>query len=248
MLHDRLTKGHTPDDRADVALDLAWNAGQSACDEYQAKALLRRIGIPTPKGIRLSASQSAKGALGGLESPFALKALSDNPIHKSDIGAICLSLPSEEAVDDARAEIAARMADAGQTLSGFLVEEMADSGLELIIGGIHDPKLGPMIMIGAGGIFTEVLNDTIFGLCPISSFDAIEMIESLKILPILKGARGRAPVDLTALESALLALGGETGLFWQRADRIAEFDINPVIVNAKGVTAVDARFVLKAST
>ena len=243
-----MTKSHTPDDRADAALDLAWDAGQSACDEYEAKALLRQIGISTPKGLRLTATQSAKGALGGLKAPFVLKALSDKPIHKSDIGAICLSLSSEEAVEDARLEIAARMAAAGQVLSGFLVEEMADSGSELIIGGMHDPKLGPMIMIGAGGIFTEVLNDTIFGLCPISSLDAVEMVESLKILPILKGARGRAPVDLAAIASALLALGGENGLFWRRADRIAEFDINPVIVSAKGMTAVDARFVLKAST
>ena len=74
------------------------------------------------------------------------------------------------------------------------------------------------------------------------------MVESLKILPILQGARGRTPVDITPLVDALLALGGENGLFWRHADKILEFDINPVIVRADGMAAVDARFVLKAAS
>ena len=250
MLQNRLSM---PEDlksgeNVDATLDQAWGEGQSTCDEHEAKALLWNIGIPVPKGIKLLPDQNARHSLRGLKPPFVLKALSDKPLHKSDIGAIRLNLPGDAAVDEARLDVATRMRAAGQDLTGFLVEEMAAPGSELIIGGMHDPKLGPMIMIGAGGIFTEVINDTVFGLCPISRLDAEEMVENLKILPILKGARGRVPIDLAALADALLALGGEDGLFWRRSDRIAEFDINPVIVNAQGMTAVDARFVLKAST
>lgn len=250
MQYDRSLKpsGAALDGPADLALKRAWDAGQLALDEHEAKAALRGIGIATPRGVKLAAGRAATGSLADLKPPFVLKALSSEPIHKSDIGAIRLDLRDEQAVDEARSDIAARMKAAGLSLTGFLVEEMIAPGCEMILGGMHDPKLGPMVMVGAGGIFAEVLGDAIFGLCPISRVDAAEMVESLKILPILQGARGRTPVHITPLVDALLALGGENGLFWRHADKILEFDINPVIVRADGMAAVDARFVLKAAS
>lgn len=228
-----------------VILDRAIAAGHAALDEHEAKALLSRLGISTPRGVRLGAPQAAGAALFGLGPPFVLKALSNEAIHKTDIGAVRLGLPDAVSVELARAEIAGRMEAAGKPLSGFLIEEMAAPGIEIVIGGVMDPQLGPMIMVGAGGLFAEILNDVSFRLCPISARDAREMLEELKIAPILHGARGKPEVALDKIEAALLALGGEAGFFTVHSHQVIEFDLNPLIARADGLIAVDARVVLQ---
>lgn len=235
-----------PDSAATTAADILDRAGAAAAlDEFSAKALLRSLGIATPAGVRVGVDADVGAAIAGLRPPYVLKALSDEALHKSDIGAVRLGLPDVAAVASACAEIAATMASAGHRLAGFLVEEMASPGVEVVIGGVTDPQLGPMVMLGAGGIYAEVFGDVSFRLCPIDARDAREMIDDLRIAAILKGARGRPPVDLAAIEQALLALGGEDGFFLRHADRVSEFDINPLFASPDGVTAVDARFVLR---
>src|SRR5690606_2029164 len=97
------------------------------------------------------------------------------------------------------------------------------------------------IVIGAGGIHTEILSDTAAGLCPVRRLDAFEMIEALRIAPMLKGLRGRPPADLGRLVDLILALGGEGGLFGRICEQVPEFEINPLIVGPDGGIAVDAR-------
>lgn len=231
----------------ETMLRRAYDAGHAALDEATAKSLLAELGIRTPKGLRLSATPELAGADLGLKAPFVLKALSNEALHKSEVGAVRLGLADVSAVAEASRLISASMASAGKTASGFLVEEMAAPGFEIVIGGTTDPQFGPMIMVGAGGIFAEILKDVSFRLCPINAQDARAMLDELQIAPILKGARGRPAADIDSIVTALLALGGAGGFFLSHADKVVEFDLNPLIARADGLTAVDCRIVLKQS-
>ncbi|HET9020005.1 MAG TPA: acetate--CoA ligase family protein, partial [Acetobacteraceae bacterium] len=132
---------------------------------------------------------------------------------------------------------------AAARVEGFLVEEMAAPGTELVIGALRDPQFGPMVMVGLGGIFVEILEDVAFRICPVTAREAEEMLGSLRGARLLDGARGRDPVDRAALVQALLAIGGADGLMLRHPE-IAEIDVNPVIARRDGLTAVDARIIL----
>jgi acetyl-CoA synthetase (ADP-forming) len=136
----------------------------------------------------------------------------------------------------------------GHCLDGFLVEETAPAGHDIVIGGFRDPSFGQVVMVGLGGVFVELLQDVAFRICPITRLDAREMIEELKGAPILAGARGGAHVPVAVVVDALMAFAGEGGLLVELAERFAEVDVNPLIVSAAGVVAVDARFVLVPET
>ena len=113
-----------------------------------------------------------------------------------------------------------------------------------MIGGLRDPQFGPLVMVGLGGIFVEILKDVSFRLCPITRIDAEEMIAELKGTAILKGARGTKPASIEAIIDVLLKVGGDNGLLMQHAADISEADINPLIVSDTAAVAVDARFIL----
>ena len=113
-----------------------------------------------------------------------------------------------------------------------------------VIGGLRDPQFGPLVMVGLGGIFVEVLRDVSFRICPITRLDAAEMLNELKGVAILDGARGMKPVSIDAIIDVLMKVGGENGLLMQHADDVAEADINPLVVSGNGAVAVDARFIL----
>lgn len=129
-------------------------------------------------------------------------------------------------------------------VEGFLVEEMAPRGQELVIGGVRDPQFGPLVMVGLGGIFVEVLKDVSFRICPITRLDAEQMLAELKGAAILDGARGVRPASRAAIVDVLLKVGGEGGLLMAHAADILEADINPLIVSNAHAVAVDARFIL----
>jgi acetate---CoA ligase (ADP-forming) subunit beta len=237
--------------RNSVARDVLQDAkkkGAAALDEHKAKQIMRDFGVTVPRSVRLGKSAAERPDLHLMKAPYVLKALSDRPMHKSDIGALRLGLLTASEIADACRDIALSMRDAGEPLSGFLLEEMISPGLELIVGGSIESNFGPMIMVGAGGVYAEILQDVSFRLCPIIRSDAIEMISELKIAPILGGARGKLPIDTAPIVEILLSLGGERGFFTANSDLIAEFDLNPLIANEHGVIAVDARIVLGTSS
>ena len=217
--------------------------GRAALDEFAAKAILRDLGIDVARGARLAPGGDISSAIGELAGPFALKGLSDEAMHKTEIGAVRLNVAARD-LQSACDEIARRMEAAGKPLSGFLIEEMAAPGVEMVIGGTTDPQFGPMIMVGAGGIFAEIIEDVSFRLCPIDGRDAREMLDELKLAAVLKGARGRPAVADDAIVDALLKLGGPEGFFTRNADTVAEFDLNPLFVHPDGLTVVDARIIL----
>jgi acyl-CoA synthetase (NDP forming) len=225
-------------------IEQARRNGRRALDEVAGKELLAAYGIAVPRSVVVPGTQEAGGAVAKLRAPFVVKVLSPDILHKSDAGGVKVNLKTVAEVQEAIREMMRSPRIAKARIDGFLVEEMAPAGQEMVIGGWKDPQFGPLVMAGLGGIFVEVLADVAFRICPITRLDAEEMLDELKGAALLKGARGRAPVSREAILDALLKVGGEEGLLMQHAQDIKEADINPLIVSSDGAVAVDARFIL----
>ncbi len=217
---------------------------QGRLDEPGAKRLLAAAGIATPRACVIESIAELPQALAGLRFPLVAKLVSPDASHKSDIGGVKLHLASAGQVRIAITELDAAARSRGLCISGFLIEEMV-SGHELVIGGVIDARFGPVLMLGLGGVFVEVLRDVVFRVCPLDRQDAMEMIDDLKGAPLLRGARGRAPASEPALVQAILAVGGDNGLMMRLQHRISELDINPLIVDGERAIACDARMVLR---
>lgn len=227
-----------------MTIEEARRHGRSALDEAAGKALLAQHGVAVPKTVVVKDADSAEGALGALHFPVVLKVVSPDILHKSDAGGVRVNLTSAADVRDAIGAMSRLPKIQGARVEGWLVEEMAPAGQELVVGGLRDPDFGPLVMLGLGGIFVEVLGDVSFRICPITRLDAEEMIDELKGAAILEGARGRKPASRDAIVDVLLKVGGENGLLLRYADDIGEADINPLIVSETAAVAVDARFIL----
>lgn len=217
---------------------------RGALDERAGKALLTEYGVAVPQSVVVKTPDAAAGGLAALKPPFVVKVMSPDILHKSDVGGVKIGLADAAAVADAIRTMQAVPAIAKARVEGFLVEEMAPRGVEVVIGGMRDADFGPMVMVGLGGIFVEVLKDVAFRICPITRVDAAEMLDELKGAKILDGARGGIKASREAIVDTLLKIGGENGLLLQHAATIREADINPLIVSERGAVAADARFIL----
>jgi acetyl-CoA synthetase (ADP-forming) len=222
---------------------------RAALDERAGKELLAAYGVAVPRSVVVPGVAEVAAALGKLNLPVVVKVMSPDILHKSEARAVRLNITSSEELAMACEEILAnaRAYKKDARIEGFLVEEMAPAGQEIVVGGVRDPQFGPLVMVGLGGIFVEVLADVSFRICPITRRDAGEMLDELKGAALLRGARGRKPVSRTAIVDVLLKVGGDGGLLMTHAQDIAEADINPVVVSEHGAVAVDARFVLTKS-
>jgi len=229
------------------AIDLiaeARAAKRAALDELAGKRLLASFGIPVPKSLLVQDATAAAAACDALRLPLALKVVSPDILHKSDAGGVKVGLNSAVEIAEAVRAMMKRPAIGSARIDGFLLEEMAPAGLEVVVGGLRDPQFGPLVMVGLGGIFVEVLADVSFRICPITRLDAEEMLDELKGAALFRGARGRNPASREAIVDVLLKVGGEGGLLMTHSEDIAEADINPIIVSEHAAVAVDARFVL----
>jgi acyl-CoA synthetase (NDP forming) len=130
-----------------------------------------------------------------------------------------------------------RLAAEGHAPSEFVVQKMAQRGVEMLVGVVHDPQFGPVVACGAGGVQVELLKDVSVRLSPLSNEDAAEMVRELKTYPLLTGFRGSAPVDIGALEDGLLRVSAMV----EDLPQIAELDCNPFVVHETGATILDAR-------
>ena len=225
-------------------LAAARRAGRSALDESAGKQLLAMHGIRVPQSRVVQGVTEVDAAMSALQAPVVVKVMSPDILHKSDAGGVQVNL---RVAADVKAAIEGMMHAPkikGARIDGFLIEEMAPAGHELVIGGLRDPQFGPLVMVGLGGIFVEILKDVSFRLCPITRIDAEEMLAELKGAAILKGARGTRPASLDAIIDVLLKMGGDNGLLMQHVADISEADINPLIVSDTAAVAVDARFIL----
>jgi len=227
-----------------AALRTARTQGRKVLDEPSGKAILASYGIRVPASCILHSDVDVSAIDVKLRPPYVLKAVSAEIVHKSEFGAVQIGLKDQfevaRTLDNMRTALAAQ----GIRIESWLVEEMVPAGLECVIGGVVDPEFGPMMMVGIGGIFVEILHDVAFRICPIERLDALEMLHELRGAALFRGARGREPVSLEAIADAMLNIGGKNGVLMACAGDVSEIDVNPIIVTRDAAIAVDARFIL----
>ncbi len=218
--------------------------GMLQLGEVKGKDILGAYGFRVQEGALAGSADEAVEIAERIGYPVAMKIVSPNIVHKSDLGGVMLNMANGEAVGDGydlmMLKIRKRVPDA--LIEGIYVEQMAKKGLEIIIGMTRDPQFGPMLMFGLGGIFVEVMKDVTFHLAPITEDEAIQMLKSTRSYAMLEGKRGQKGVDITAIASGLQRISQLTTDFPQ----ILELDINPFIVGEFGSEPVvaDARMTL----
>jgi acyl-CoA synthetase (NDP forming) len=170
--------------------------------------------------------------------PVVLKACGAELLHKSDLGLVKVGLTSAKQVRAAFDELVEKAPGA----DGVIVSELIGDGVECVVGMTHDELFGPVVMVGLGGVFVEVLHDVAFRVPPFDKSEARRMVEELKALPLLLGARGRPKADVAALVDVIMKV---QRLAVDLSADVAELDINPLVVRPKGAVALDALIVPK---
>jgi acetate---CoA ligase (ADP-forming) len=232
---DRTTYGYDPQPMPHMAA-----GGPVALSEQDSLKLVGQAGIPVTRAIPVSDAAAAVDAARAAGGPVALKIDAVGLVHKSDVGGVALGLRGDDAVYGAALTILDTARRHGLTIRGLLVEPMAPAGVELIVGMRRDPQFGPIVLVGLGGVLTEVLDDVAIRLAPLGLKDADAMLDRLRGAALLDGVRGRTPIDRAAVTSMLVGLGR---LAEERPD-VLEVDLNPVIASTSGAIAVDALVVL----
>lgn len=214
-------------------------------DAAQARKLLSAYGVPLPTEVLATSARRASEAAELMGWPVVLKIASSDIAHKTEAGGVALNLAGAAEVEAAYARIlenAARLAP-GAHIDGVQVQKMMPPGREMVVGVTNDPDFGPLVMLGFGGIYVEVLREVVFAAAPLALDDAKDMIGLLQGGAILYGVRGEAPSDVEALAQLLVAV---SDLLVAHPGRIAEIDLNPVLLYpaGQGAVAVDALVVL----
>jgi acetyl coenzyme A synthetase (ADP forming)-like protein len=219
-------------DAAHAVLADALSHGEGWLSVEATATLLSSYGIPLAEAS-VAASPHAAGRLAAaLGGPVALKAIVPGLLHKRDAGAVRLRLQGASPVTRAARELR-------DTLGAerFLVQAMASSGVEMLVGVVSDPSFGPVVACAAGGTAVELLGDVQVRLAPVSGGEASDMLRGLRTFPLLDGYRGAPPADVAALEDVIVRVGALAAAH----PVVAELDLNPVIVSSVGAVAVDAR-------
>jgi acyl-CoA synthetase (NDP forming) len=210
--------------------------GRGWLEAEEVASVLGCYGIPLVEWRLAQTAGEAREAATELGGEVALKAVAPGLLHKTDSGGVRLGLSGDN-VEGAAAQMARTVGDAGHPVEGFIVQRMAPAGEEMLVGVVGDPVFGPVVACGAGGVTTELLNDVVVRITPLTVADARDMVRSLRTFPLLDGYRGRPKANVPALEEMLLRA---SALVDAHAE-IAEMDLNPVIVNPSGAVALDAR-------
>ncbi|MCD6431335.1 acetate--CoA ligase family protein [Candidatus Bathyarchaeota archaeon] len=211
--------------------------------EPEAKSICKEYGIPVTD-FRIAKNEAeAVSFADEIGYPVVLKIISPDIIHKSDVGGVIVGLKTAEDVRNAYKQIMENVKNhkPNAKIVGVLVQEMAPSSTEIIVGAIKDPQFGPALMFGLGGIFVEVLKDVTFRIAPLTRDEAEEMIKEVRAYPLLKGYRNTPPADIEAIVNILL----NTSRLVMEHQEIKELDLNPIMVYEKGAKTVDARIILE---
>ncbi len=198
-------------------------------------ALLEKHGFTLLPYKLAKSEKEAVDAARKMGYPVALKIVSPEIEHKTDVGGVKVNIRNDESLALAYRDVV--QSAAGKKIDGVLVQKMARKGVELIIGGKKDPQFGHMMVLGLGGIYVEIFRDVSARICPLISSDVEEMVSELKSHPLLEGARGKKPINKKALQQLILKACN----FMQKED-IKEMDLNPVVFDDQGCDIVDARF------
>lgn len=209
--------------------------------EWRSKEILSSYEIPVTREILTATAEEAAAAAEEIGFPVALKIMSPDLLHKSDIGGVILDLHGRDEVKNAFEELKARAGQSrpGARIEGVLVQEMLKPGYEVLIGIKKDPIFGPAVVVGLGGILVEVFEDVAARVAPLRTEDAWEMLEELKGKALLEGSRGQSPGDFEALVDIIMKV---SRLAVDLEGCIMELDINPLIVyeTGKGAVVADA--------
>jgi acyl-CoA synthetase (NDP forming) len=216
--------------------------GAEWLDPSEVDRLLRCYGIRVPRS-ELAADPAAAGqAAERLQGQVVLKAV--GPVHKTDVGAVRVGLRGSVEVEAEAEAMTTRLASAGTEPGGFLVQEQVEDGPEMLVGVAVDPRFGPVVACGAGGVAAELLRDVEVRVAPLTDLDARDMVRSLSTFPLLDGYRGAPRADVGALEDVILRVGRMA----EAHPEIVEMDCNPVIVLTDRAVVVDARIRIEPAT
>lgn len=207
--------------------------------EERTSELLSVYDLPAPRGQVAKTAAEARAIAKSVGLPVIAKISSPDLPHKTDVGGVRANLKTEDEVEAAFEQIMHDVKEhAPQArIRGILVQQFLPVGNEFIVGGLRDPAFGPMVMVGLGGIYTELFRDSAFRLCPVSERDAYAMLESLKAWKLLLGMRGKAQSDIDALARVVMSVSR----LLVDCPQISELDLNPVLVSEKGVVIADAK-------
>jgi acyl-CoA synthetase (NDP forming) len=210
--------------------------GAAPLSQEETELLLRMYGLPSAEGIVCSSITEARAAAGRIGYPVVLKALSRELIHKTDVGGVIVGIDNEAQLLAVIEELRAKL---GET--SLLVQRLVDGGVECIVGAFRDPQFGPCILVGAGGVLTELIADSQVLLPPFTFDEACSALRRLRMFPLLNGHRGSQMADVAALARVIVDLGRLA----LEHDEVVAVDLNPVIVQAvgSGAAIVDARII-----
>jgi acyl-CoA synthetase (NDP forming) len=221
----------------------ALGEGRNVLLEPEAKAVCQAYRLPVPAFQVATTQREAVEFAEKVGFPVVMKIISRDILHKTEAGGVLLGLNSTVDVENGYTSILsnAKAYKSNARVDGILVQHMAATGTEIIVGGLRDLQFGPVVMFGLGGIFTEVLNDVTFRLAPIDEREAREMIGEIRGHRLLAGFRGQPPADEEAVASTLVRVS----MIMNENRSIAQIDLNPIMVYRSGCSIVDARILLR---
>lgn len=220
----------------------AKRTGETNLSQHDAMKVLEAYGFPTVRTQFAKNQAEAKKAAAEIGFPVAMKIVSPDVVHKVDVGGVKLDLISERNVCEAFTEIMKNVKSQlpKARLEGVIVQEHIRGGRETIVGMRRDPKFGPLLMFGLGGIYVEAYRDVSFRLAPVRELGAHNMIRQIRGSKILEGFRGQPPSDTKALAECI----GRISQLAEEMEDVQELDINPVMAFEKGCKAIDARVII----
>jgi acyl-CoA synthetase (NDP forming) len=220
----------------------ATGRGARTLVEPEVNGILRASSIPVPRYKVVKDMDEAGREAEAIGYPVVLKVVSRDIIHKTEAGVVMTNLKGADDIESAWSEMMFNLADTAPTarIEGFLIEQMAPQGVEVIVGAIRDVQFGPAVMFGIGGVAVELLKDTSFRLAPVEKDEALEMMTEVKGYRLLTGFRGSEPRDIDAVMEVIVKLSR----IIDETEGVKEMEINPLVVFEKGVLAVDARAIL----
>ena len=213
-----------------------------AIPEWRGKRLLADLEVPVPDGGLATTADDAVAIATRIGYPVVAKAQAPTLTHKTEHGAVILGITNDHELRDAVESLHRNIVrtDPDITLDGILIESMAGSGVELVVGARRDPQWGPVVMVGLGGIWIEVLHDVRLLPTNLTTEEIVAQLGELKAAALLQGARGNGPVNLRAIAEVVSAVGA----FIDEHPEVSEVDINPLVAYDTGVVALDALIVL----
>ena len=211
--------------------------------EYEAEEVAKQYGIKAANSGLAQSEKQAEALSKKVGFPVVMKIVSQDILHKSDLGGVKINITSPKEAKKAYREILrnAKRSNRKARIEGVLVQKMAPKAPEFVVGGTRDLQFGPTVMFGLGGIYVELFKDVAFRIAPISEEEALSMMKETKSYSLLTGFRGSMPLDIRAAARTIMGVGE---LMSDQAE-VDSVDINPLFIYPKGVIAVDVRVILR---